>query len=942
MSTIKYGLILLLSGGLALSAAAQTDNSIALDIDGPITAALASPEARDAVETEYLNVIAANPEWPEFYRAVRILAVVGTTKSVAPLAALLQQEDKSHLALWILESMPFPEVDAALLEAVKTAPRKSRLGIMSAMAVRKDRNAVPVLAALLTADDRQQLEYVTMAMGKIGGDEAARVLESLLKAGDETVESAAAEALLVLSEGLAAEGRGEDASKYYLEFLNADQPEHIRSGAFMGLLRAVPAQASEAVMQAIKSDDVLLRTTAIAAVSSLPGENVAARFTSEMGSLAPEIQVSLLESLSLRKEMIDPAFLFGLLADPREEMRIAAMKAIAAHGDSTAIGPIVGVFARSPGREEKQSAVETLRRLKGDTIDAELTALLGSLPPEQRPDVIEALVQRTAQSSVDALLAQTAEESVRPAAFRALGLLAGPERLDALLNALLTFTGDAGRDEAEGAVIALVRKSGIAAGEVTVSKAVYGNLPGGDFADVTAKVQQKFSEGALTVPVTNAEFGDPASGKPKTLEVEFSINGKAGKTSVSEGATLDILSQGIPPEIMAKVAAPLTGTASNEGRASIFRILSRVGGQDAYTLVKGYVNNEVPEVRDAAVRALAAWPDQAAVPDLIALFTTGSDPAHRGLALRGVVRLLKLGTLPQQESADHYGTLLKGAAGADERKLVLSGVAELGIVEAVALVHPLLADEAVREEAALALDKIKSRLGEEAFNNALSALNPAPASNAPVVDEAFIPIFNGTDLQGWSGDPALWRVEEGAIVGETKAEPALEYNTFLTWEGDEPGDFDIKFQYKLESEWANSGIQVRSERFDTYRVRGYQPDISKEDWITGICYEEGGRGILARRGQKVVLGAEGPTETTQFGDENALKDYIHPDDWNEYEVHLRGNQFYTRINGHKMHEVTDNSPQARRKGVIAFQLHAGPPMKIRIKDIMIKRVAASE
>ena len=82
--------------------------------------------------------------------------------------------------------------------------------------------------------------------------------------------------------------------------------------------------------------------------------------------------------------------------------------------------------------------------------------------------------------------------------------------------------------------------------------------------------------------------------------------------------------------------------------------------------------------------------------------------------------------------------------------------------------------------------------------------------------------------------------------------------------------------------------------------------------------------------------------TTVFADENALKDYIYPDDWNEYEVHVRGNKFYVRINGHKMHEVTDDSPEARRSGVIAFQLHAGPPMKIRIKDVMIKRVAPED
>lgn len=940
MSVIRSSVVLLLSGLLAVHASAQTDNSLPLDIDGPITQALSSPEARDAVETECLDKIAANADWPEFYRAVRILAVIGTAKSVAPLATLLQQEEKSHLARIALEAMPYPEVDAAFIEAVKTAPRKSQMGIISAIAARKDKNAVPVLLGLMAPDDRQMLEGVTLALGKIGGEEAAEILESLLKAGDKSVEYAAAEALLVLSEGLTQEGRGRDASKYYLKFVEPSWPENVRSGAFLGLLRALPGQAPEAVIQAIKSDDALLRAVGIAAVSSLPGEGVAARFTSELASLPPEIHVPLLESLAMRSETMDPAFLYGLLKDPREEMRVAVMKAIAGRCDNSAINPLLAVLNDDVKRQERQAVVETLRRLRGDAVDSDLTALLATSPVTQRPEVIEALVQRGALSSVDAFFTQLSEEPVRPAAFRAIGILAGPERLDDLISALTALSGDSGREDAEGAVIALIRKSAGGDAQIAVSKAVYGDLPGGQYVDVTPTLRSKIEQGALPVQVSNAVFGEPAPGKVKKLEVDYTINGVAVKSVVQEGGNFDLAAQAVSSEIIAKLAAPLSGTPTGEARASLFRVLSRVGGEQAFALVKGQLTNETQEVRDAAIRALSSWPDTIAAADLVDIFAGATDSSHRGLALRGSVRLLKMGALPGTDTASLYEILMKKAVTAEEKRLVLSGLAELAEPSAVALVHPLLTDAEVKEEAALALDRIKAGLGEEAFNKAMAELPSKESADAPpVVDDNFVPIFNGTSLEGWSGDPALWRVEEGAIIGETKADNALKYNTFLIWEEDEPGDFDVKFRYRLESDWVNSGLQIRSERFDTYRVRGYQADISTEDWITGICYEEGGRGILAKRGQKVVLGPEGPVETKQFGDENALKDYIYPGDWNEYEVHVRGNQFYSRINGHKMHEVMDDSSKARRKGIIAFQLHAGPPMKIRITDVMIKRVA---
>lgn len=934
----------LLSCLVILSAAGQTDAGVDLDVDGPINAALASPDAQAALEQECIATLNAPGEWSAKYRVVKILAVVGSVNAVTPLAALLQNEESSHLARCALEPMPYPEVDAALMEALNTAPRKSQLGIISALASRKSRDAVPAIAALLGPDDKQMLDHVVMALARIGGDEAAGILEEMIKSGDSAAELAGAEALLALSIGLVEEGRGEDAAKQYYRLLETRWPDHIRAGAFAGLLKALPVQAPEAVLQAIQSEDALLRREGITSVARLDNAGVAAKFSAVLPSLQPEIQVSLLESLARREEPMEPSFLYGLLADERDEMRIAAMKAIAIYGDAGAIAPLAGQFTPDSSREVNQAAIETLRRLKGEAVEAELIAYMTAAPMEQRSGLIEALVQRNAVSAIDALLEQTSQEMVRPAAFKALGILAGPDRLDAVLAALVAMAGDSGRNEAENAMADMIQNAGLSASSLVITKATYGDLPDGAFSDVTAKVREKITEGTLSFPVSNALFGDPAPGKPKSLSIEYTRSDVAESKNVPEGGVVDVASGSIPDEIIAKITAPLNGAASTEACASIFRILSRVGGQKAYEVVKGYVNHESAEIRDAAVRAITSWPDPFVAPDVAALYASIADGTHRSLALRGSVRLLRTSAMPKEQITALYGALMDAANSADERKLILSGVAELDSPEAVRMVYPLLSDESVKEEATLALEKIRGKLGEEAYANTIALLNPddAGSANAQIVDETFVPIFNGENLDGWSGDPSLWRVEDGAIVAESKADKTLEHNTFLVWEGDKPADFDIKFRYKLESEWVNSGLQFRSERFENNRVRGYQADISREDWITGICYEEGGRGILARRGQSLVIGADGKMTTTVFADENALKDYIYPDDWNEYEVHVRGNKFYVRINGHKMHEVTDDSPEARRSGVIAFQLHAGPPMKIRIKDVMIKRVAPED
>lgn len=211
----------------------------------------------------------------------------------------------------------------------------------------------------------------------------------------------------------------------------------------------------------------------------------------------------------------------------------------------------------------------------------------------------------------------------------------------------------------------------------------------------------------------------------------------------------------------------------------------------------------------------------------------------------------------------------------------------------------------------------------------------------------FVPIFNGTDLTGWDGDSRFWRVENRAIVGETNSDNLTEINTFLIWEEDEPADFEIQFRYRFvivsDDEYGNSGIQIRSERFvnqdfseSDYAVRGYQPDMAISDWIPGILYEEAERAILARRGQKVLIDSDGEMHEERFAEEDALGQYITHTDWNDYHVYANKDTIRTTINDQLMHEVIDQSPDARQEGIIAFQVHSGPPMRIEIRDVELK------
>ncbi|QDV66113.1 3-keto-disaccharide hydrolase [Crateriforma conspicua] len=197
-------------------------------------------------------------------------------------------------------------------------------------------------------------------------------------------------------------------------------------------------------------------------------------------------------------------------------------------------------------------------------------------------------------------------------------------------------------------------------------------------------------------------------------------------------------------------------------------------------------------------------------------------------------------------------------------------------------------------------------------------------------------LFNGKDLDGWEGRDDLWSVEDGAIVGRTSEDDPIDGNTFLVWKDGQPSNFQLVLMFKIES--GNSGIQYRSRVIDQdkFVVSGYQADIDFANKFAGILYEEKARGILTLRGTKVTIGADGKKTPETFADSQALAAGIHPGKWNEFRVVADGNHLIHYINGAKVSETIDQqSDKAAKSGVIALQLHRGPAMVVRFKNIKL-------
>ena len=226
-------------------------------------------------------------------------------------------------------------------------------------------------------------------------------------------------------------------------------------------------------------------------------------------------------------------------------------------------------------------------------------------------------------------------------------------------------------------------------------------------------------------------------------------------------------------------------------------------------------------------------------------------------------------------------------------------------------------------------------------------------------------LFDGATLNGWDGNPEIWRVENGAIVAESTCEKPVG-TTYLIWQGGQPADFEIRAELKGEGAGINSGIQYRSFIQEPgqrrpgagggapgppggfggrgpagpcpsgqprgvpnmagnakWNLGGPQADFDGSNRFTGQYYEGGtSRGIVAWRGQ-VVRAEEGkkPRLLAILGNRDELGGYVKINDWNQIHIIARGNELIHILNGHVMAVFLDDDPtKFRKSGLIGLQI----------------------
>ena len=208
----------------------------------------------------------------------------------------------------------------------------------------------------------------------------------------------------------------------------------------------------------------------------------------------------------------------------------------------------------------------------------------------------------------------------------------------------------------------------------------------------------------------------------------------------------------------------------------------------------------------------------------------------------------------------------------------------------------------------------------------LASMGFVAADDAPSAsEEGFVPLFDGKTFQGWEDRHGPFRIKDGAIGGGDLNQPTKESEFLCTTK--EFTDFELRLKFKAvptKTEEVNGGIQFRSKRApEGSAVIGYQADIGVipsyapyKFW--GCIYDD------SRRNRVIA------------GDGAANEKFVKKGDWNDYVIRCEGKRIRLWLNGHQTVDYTEPDASIPQTGIIALQLHSGPPQEVWYKDICIK------
>ncbi|MGA2619592.1 MAG: HEAT repeat domain-containing protein [Thermoguttaceae bacterium] len=582
----------------------------------------------------------------------RQLRIIADAPEVAALAALLADADLSDMARYALERIPGRSAAKAMLAALPKASPSQKVGLINSLGDRGEAQAVGELAALLDTEDEGVARAAISALANIGTVEAAGALEKAKVAASEKAKPLFTKALLLCADRLAAQKKFQEAENTFKRYAVASEKPPVRIVAARGLLLMTDSRKwLPRIVALLSGNDAVLQLMVADEARQIPDAEVTKVLAEILPRLPAYSQLLVLGVLADRRDRVAMSAVLSTARSKDDAIAIAALVALGQIGDASLVP-----FLAQQAVGADIAKIEAMQPKEGS-----LGGAMVSIVP-----FVDFSRGNAARSSLITLKASETDAAIlkvfQTADARTKAMLADVMAARLSKGAIPALLGSAA-DKDEAVRFNAMKALGVLATEKEMPALVQFYLRAATATDRTT------AENALRRAARHIE---DRNRRPEAVLAAY-----AGATPPTKILLLELLGQMVCPKSLEAIRAALKDDSN--------------------------------EVYAAAVRTLANWPESGVVPDLLDLAKTARTSDLRLIALRGYLRLAGMAA-DDSRKMEMYRQAAKLIQRGEEKRLLLSGLGDVGTAAALKMVEPYLNDESLKEEAAAATVLIAEKL----------------------------------------------------------------------------------------------------------------------------------------------------------------------------------------------------------------------------------------
>jgi HEAT repeat protein len=416
----------------------------------------------DVKESDLIAVLQSDAPKGEKAITCKQLAIYGTEQSVPALAPLLADKELASWARIALEAIPGPVADAALSNALGKLQGRLLVGAINSIGVRRDVRAVDTLVQKLDNADASVASAAAVALGHIGGEQAAKAMTQSLADAPAGVRSAVAEGCILCAEWFLAHDRTAEAVKLYDTIRQADVPDQRHLEAIRGAILARRSAGVALLIEQLRSEDRNRLGIGLRTARELPGRDVTEALAAELARLSADRRPLLLLALADRSDSAVLPIVHEAAQSSSKDLRITAINILIRLGDVSCVPALLEAATENDAKLE-QAAMETLVRLPGKDVDADLLARLPQARGKLQQVLIELAGQRQISESLPAIVSSLHDinAGIRSAAIQTIGIIGQDQQTGDLVKLLQKTNSSRERAGIKKALLAISGRCGV-------------------------------------------------------------------------------------------------------------------------------------------------------------------------------------------------------------------------------------------------------------------------------------------------------------------------------------------------------------------------------------------------------------------------------------------------------------------------------------------------